>query len=64
MVLVVKSLPACTGETRVQSLGREEPLEEGVAAHSSIVARESHGQRSLTGHSPQGHKGWDSTKAT
>ena len=26
-------------ETRVQPLGREDPLEEGVATHSSILAR-------------------------
>ena len=25
-------------ETRVQSLGREDPLEEGMATHSSILA--------------------------
>ena len=25
-------------ETRVQSLGQEDPLEEGVATHSSILA--------------------------
>ena len=27
-----------TEETRVQSLGWEDPLEEGMAAHSSILA--------------------------
>ena len=27
-------------ETRVQSLGREDPLEEGMATHSSILARD------------------------
>ena len=27
-------------ETRVQSLGREDPLENGTAAHSSILAWE------------------------
>ena len=32
--------PANAGEyqTRVQSLGREDPLEEGMATHSSILA--------------------------
>ena len=29
---------ACIQETRVQSLGREDPLEEGMAIHSSILA--------------------------
>ena len=28
----------CIQETRVQSLGREDPLEEGMAIHSSILA--------------------------
>ena len=38
-------------ETRVQSLGREDPLEKGMAIHSSI-----HGQRSLVGYSLWDHK--------
>ena len=33
----VKNLPAMW-ETQVQSLGREDALEEGIAAHSSILA--------------------------
>ena len=33
----VKNLPAMQ-ETRVQNLGREEPLEKGMAIHSSILA--------------------------
>ena len=33
----VKDLPA-TQETWVQSLGHEEPLEKGMATHSSILA--------------------------
>ena len=32
-----KSLPVMW-ETRVQSLGREDPLEKGMATHSSILA--------------------------
>ena len=32
------SLPAMQ-ETRVQSLGQEDPLEKGMAVHSSILAR-------------------------
>ena len=32
-----KNLPAML-ETQVQSLGREDPLEEGMATHSSILA--------------------------
>ena len=34
---MVKNLPAMQ-ETRVQSLGKEDPLEEGMSAHSSILA--------------------------
>ena len=34
---VVKNLPAMQ-ETRVRPLGREDPLEEGMAAHSSALA--------------------------
>ena len=34
---MVKNLPAMQ-ETRVQSLGQQDPLEKGMAAHSSILA--------------------------
>ena len=34
----VKNLPKVQ-KTQVQSLGQEDPLEEGVATHSSILAR-------------------------
>ena len=34
---VIKHLPAMQ-ETRVQSLGQEDPLEKGMATHSSILA--------------------------
>ena len=37
MAQLVKNLPAIQ-ESRVQSLGQEDPLEEGMAAHSSILA--------------------------
>ena len=37
MVQMVKNLPAMQ-ETRVQSLGQEDPLEKGMATHSSILA--------------------------
>ena len=49
-------------ETQVQSLGQENPLEEGIATHYSILAWESHGQRSLAGYTPQGHKESDTTE--
>ena len=35
---MAKNLPAMQ-ETRVRSLGREDPLEKGKAGHSSILAR-------------------------
>ena len=35
----IKNVPAMQ-ETMVQSLGREDPLENGTAAHSSILAWE------------------------
>ena len=37
MAQMVKNLPAMQ-ETRVQSLDGEEPLEKGMASHSSILA--------------------------
>ena len=37
MAQTVKNLPA-TWETQVQSLGQEDPLEKGIATHSSILA--------------------------
>ena len=40
----------------VQSLGQEDPLEEGRATHSSILAWRIHGQRSLVGYSPWGRR--------
>ena len=46
----------CNVKTQVRSLGLEDPLEKGVATHSSILAWEIHGQRSLVGYSSRGHK--------
>ena len=40
----------------VLSLGWENSLEKEMAAHSSILAWEIHGQRSLVGYSPRGCK--------
>ena len=43
---MVKNPPAMQ-ETRVQSLGQEDPLEKGKATHSGVcLPGESHGQRS------------------
>ena len=55
----------------VQSLGQEDPLEEGMATHTAVfLPGESHGQRSLAsyspwaGYSPWGRKELDTTEAT
>ena len=64
MAQLVKNLPAMW-ETWVLFLGWEDPLEEGMATHSSIHAHgrgESHGQRRLAGYSPWGRKESDRTE--
>ena len=49
---IVKNLPAMQ-ETWVGSLGQEDPLEKGMATHSSILAwRIPWTERSLTDYSP------------
>ena len=52
---MVKNLPAVL-ETWVWSLGQEDPLEEGMTLHSSILSGEFHGHRSLVDYSPWGLK--------
>ena len=47
---------------QVLSLGRDDPLEEGMAAHSSILAWRIPGQRSLGGYSPRGNIRLDTTE--
>ena len=46
---------------QVQSLGQEDPLEQEMATHSSILAWEIQGQRSLVGYSPPDGKELDMT---
>ena len=46
----------------VSSLGREDPLEEEMAPTPVLLPGESHGQRSLAGHSPKGCKQLDTTE--
>ena len=43
-------------ENQIWSLGREDPLEKEMATHCSILPGEFHGQMSLVGYSPWGHK--------
>ena len=49
----VKNLPAMQ-EAQVRSLGWEDPLENGMATHSSILAWRIPCPRSLAGYSPWG----------
>ena len=63
---VVKNPPAVQEplEVQVWSLGQEDPLEEGMATHSSILAwRIPPGQRSLAHYSPWSCKELDMTEA-
>ena len=62
----VKNLPAMQEmqETWVRLLSQENPLKVGKAIHSSILAWRTHGQRSLMGYSPWGHKASDTTEET
>ena len=52
---LVKNLPAMQ-ETQLPFLGLEDSLEEEMATYSRILAWRIHGQRSLAGYSPWGHK--------
>ena len=52
---MVKNLPAMQ-DTQVWSLGQKYSLEKGMATHPVFLPGEFHGQRSLVGSSPWGHK--------
>ena len=51
---MIKNLPADAGDSG--DVSREDPLEEEMATHSSVVAWRIYGQRSLAGCSPWGCK--------
>ena len=53
--MVKKKNLSAVRDTQVQSLGQEDLLKKGIAG-------ESHGQRSLAGYSPWGHKQVDMTE--
>ena len=55
---MVGNLPAMW-ETRVQSLGWEDPLKKGMQPTPAFFPGEFHGQRSLVGYSPWGRKELD-----
>ena len=58
---MVKRLPAMR-ETRVQSLGREDPLEKKMATHSSTLAWKIPWMEELGGLQSVGHKELDMTE--
>ena len=60
MAQVVKNLSVMQ-ETRVQDLGREDPLEQGMAIHSSILAWRIPWTEKPGGYSPWGCKESDMT---
>ena len=49
---------------QVRSLGQEDPLEEEMATHSSILAWRTPWTEKLVVYSPWGHKMLDTTEAT
>ena len=61
MAQTFKNLPAMQ-ETWVRSLVREDPLEKGVASHSSTISWEIHAQRNLVVYSPWGCKESEGTE--
>ena len=61
VVPVAKNPPANATDT-VQTLGMEEPPEEGRATHPVFLPGESHGQLSLVSYSPWGRKDSDMTE--
>jgi len=58
---MAKNLPAIH-ETWVRLLGWEDPLENGMATHSTYLPEEYRGQRSLPGYSPRGGEESDSAE--
>ena len=61
MAQMVKNPPEIQ-EIQVRSLGREDTLEKGWQPTPVFLPGEFHGQRSLTGYSPWGHKQSDMTE--
>ena len=59
---VVKNPPAMQKMMQVLSLGQEDPLEVGMATHSSILAWRIPMDRGVRGYSPWGLKDLDITE--
>ena len=66
MVLKVKNPPANQGDLGdgVRSLVQEDPLSRARQLTPVFLSGKLHGQRSLEGYSPQGHKELDTTEVT
>ena len=58
---MVRNLPAMQ-ETRVQSLGQEDPLEKGMATYSSVLAWRIPWSEEPGGRKSMGHKELDTTE--
>ena len=58
---MVRNLPAMQ-ETRVQSLGQEDPLEKGMATYSSVLAWRIPWTEEPGGLQSMGHKEWGTTE--
>ena len=58
MAQQIKYPPAIqeTQETRIWSLGQEDPLEKEMAPHSRLLPGKFHGQRILVGYNPWSHE--------
>ena len=61
MAHTIKNLPAMW-ETQVQSWVRKMPCRREWQSSSVFLPREFHGQKSLVGYSPWGHKETDTTE--
>ena len=59
-----KKNPPAKQEMQIRSLGQEDPLEEGMATHSSSLARKIPWTESLVGYGSWGHKKSDATEMT
>ena len=67
VALVAQNLPADAGDVkrcRFDPWVQEDPLEEDMATHSSVLAWMPHGQRSPKGYSPFGHNDLNMIEAT
>ena len=60
---MIKNLPAIQ-ETQIQSLDQKDPWRREWLPTPVLLPGESHGQRSLEGYSPRGHKESDTTEMT